>query len=444
MTGANGTATRTPAAAAAITATEKKLMDCLVIQGGRPLSGTVAVSGAKNAALPLMAATLLAPGVHVLTHVPRLADTRTMVRVLEALGARAQWENGTLRLDTSTCSSVEAPYELVRTMRASIYVLGPLLARFGRARVSLPGGCAWGPRPVDLHIKGMEALGARIEIDGGYIVATAPPDGLQGARITFGISSVGATGNLLMACVRARGTTVIENAAIEPEITQLAEQLVAMGARIEGIGGTHLTVHGVDALQPAQVEVIPDRIEAATYLAAGVVTLGDVTITRCRPDHLAASLAKLEEAGACIRVAGDTVALQSTGRPRAVDVTTAVYPGFATDMQAQMMAVAAIADGTSVITDTIYHDRFTHAPELARLGADIRVENNVAVVRGRPGLKGAPVMATDLRASAALVLAGLAAGGETRVSRIYHLDRGYESLAEKLQALGAAIERRPE
>ncbi len=426
-------------------------MDCLVLQGGRPLSGTVEVSGAKNAALPLMAATLLAPGEHVLTRVPRLADTQTMVRVLEALGAKIRWDAAAMRIDTSTCSSVEAPYELVKTMRASVYVLGPLLARFGRARVSLPGGCAWGPRPVDLHLKSMQALGATIEIDEGYIVATAPasagtPHGssLRGTRFTFPISSVGATGNLVMAAVLARGITVVENAAIEPEITQLLEYLVAMGANIEGIGTTRLEIEGVDSLQPANVEVIPDRIEAATYLVGGAITLGDVTITHCQPGHLAASLGALEAMGSRITIKGMTIHLQSGGRPRAADVTTGVYPGFPTDMQAQIMALASVADGVSGITDTIYHDRFSHAPELARMGADIRVVDNVATVHGKSGLKGAQVMATDLRASAALVLAGLAAEGETVVSRIYHLDRGYENLAAKLATLGAQVERRPE
>jgi UDP-N-acetylglucosamine 1-carboxyvinyltransferase len=429
---------------ASATATEKQPMDSLVIQGGRPLSGSVEISGAKNAALPLMAATLLAPGEHVITRVPRLADTRTMVRVLEALGAKIRWEGDAMHVDTRSSSSVEAPYELVKTMRASIYVLGPLLARFGRARVSLPGGCAWGPRPVDLHIKGMEALGATIEIDEGYIVADGGPGGLRGTRYDFPISSVGATGNLLMAAVLARGATEITNAAIEPEITQLAEMLVAMGAQIEGLGTTHLTVEGVESLAATSIEVIPDRIEAGTYLAAGALTLGDVSITRCRPAHLGATLDQLERTGSRVTIDGTTVHLQSGGRPKAADLTTAVFPGFATDMQAQMMAVATVADGVSTITDTIYRDRFAHAPELARMGADIRVTDNVAVVTGRDRLKGAPVMATDLRASAALVLAGLAAEGETRVSRIYHLDRGYEALADKLASLGAQVERRPD
>jgi len=426
-------------------------MDCLVVRGGRPLSGTVEVSGAKNAALPLMAATLLAPGEHVLRRVPRLADTHTMLRVLEALGARSRWDGPALRIDTSTCSSIEAPYELVKTMRASVYVLGPLLARFGKARVSLPGGCAWGPRPVDLHIKSMEALGATVEIDEGYIVATAPKSAdsefgsaLRGTRYHFPISSVGATGNLLMAAVLARGLTEIHNAAIEPEITQLAQYLVAMGAHIEGIGTTRLEIEGVTELAPTEIEVIPDRIEAATYLVAGAITLGDVSVTNCRPMQLAASLAALEATGAAVSIEGTTVHLQSRGRPHATEIVTQVYPGFATDMQAQMMALACIADGTSTITDTIYKDRFNHAPELARMGADIGIEGNSARILGRERLRGAPVMATDLRASAALVLAGLAAEGETRVSRIYHLDRGYEKLAEKLQTLGAEIERRPE
>jgi UDP-N-acetylglucosamine 1-carboxyvinyltransferase len=432
-------------------ATEKRTMDCLVVRGGRSLSGTVEVSGAKNAALPLMAATLLAPGKHLLRRVPRLADTHTMVRVLEALGATVRWEGPAMHVDTSTCSSVEAPYELVKTMRASVYVLGPLVARFGRARVSLPGGCAWGPRPVDLHIKGMEALGAQVDIDEGYIVASAPKhrdseygSSLRGTRHTFPISSVGATGNLLMAAVLARGLTVIENAAIEPEITQLAQYLVAMGAMIEGVGTTRLEIEGVPELQPTEVEVIPDRIEAATYLVAGAITLGDVSVANCRPAHLGASLAALEATGSRITIEGMTVHLQPSGRPTAADLTTHVYPGFPTDMQAQMMALATIAGGTSTIMDTIYHDRFNHAPELVRMGADIRVESNVAIVHGKERLKGAPVMATDLRASAALVLAGLAAEGETLVSRIYHLDRGYERLADKLVMLGADVERRPE
>jgi UDP-N-acetylglucosamine 1-carboxyvinyltransferase len=418
-------------------------MDCLVLQGGRPLSGSVEVAGAKNAALPLMAATLLAPGEHVLTRVPRLADTHTMVRVLEALGAKTQWDDSVLRIDTSTCAAVEAPYELVKTMRASVYVLGPLLARFGRARVSLPGGCAWGPRPVDLHIQGMEALGATIEIDEGYIVADAGT-GLRGTRFAFPISSVGATGNLLMAAVLARGISVIENAAIEPEITQLAEALVQMGANIEGVGTSRLEIEGVEALTPATIEVIPDRIEAATYLVAGAITQGKVTITRCQPGHLAASLEALEQTGSTITIDGLSITLEAGGRPKSSMIITRIYPGFPTDMQAQMMALATVADGVTTITDTIYRDRFTHAPELARMGADIRIEGNVATVKGRARLKGAPVMATDLRASAALVLAGLAAKGESIVTRIYHLDRGYENLAAKLQTLGARIERRPE
>ncbi len=414
-------------------------MDALVIQGGKQLRGTIPISGAKNAALPVMAATLLTPGVHTLRNVPNLWDTRTMARVLEQLGAKVEFDDHDCVIDTARVDSVEAPYELVRTMRASVYVLGPLLARFGHARVSLPGGCAWGPRPVNLHIEGMKALGANIEIEHGYIVARNAQ--LRGATLHHEIVSVGATGNLLMAAVRADGETVIDNAAVEPDITALAEILVDCGARIEGIGTRRLVIHGVDALKPIRASIIPDRIEGATFMAAAAITGGEVTLTRCEPEHMMAAVQKLRECGAEVDAGDGQVRVRGPRRPRAANVTTAPYPGFPTDMQAQMMAVLAVADGTSVVTDTIYLDRFTHVPELARLGADIKLDHNVAVITGVDRLQGAPVMATDIRASAALVLAALVAEGETRISRIYHLDRGYEALDQKLSRVGADIQR---
>jgi UDP-N-acetylglucosamine 1-carboxyvinyltransferase len=415
-------------------------MDALVIRGGARLNGTVRVSGAKNAALPLMAATILAPGEHVLENCPSLMDTRTMASVLEHLGAKVRFEDHVCRIDTAPVRSTVAPYELVKTMRASIYVLGPLLARFGEVRVSLPGGCAWGPRPVDLHIKAMEKLGAEVTIEQGYIVARAPR-GLTGCRFRFEVVSVGATGNLLMAAVLAKGETVIENAALEPDITQLAEYLFQLGAEIEGIGTSTLRVRGVEKLSPGRVRIVPDRIEAATFVAAGAIAGGPLRVEGVKLEDCEAAVRKIEETGAEITIEGDVIIVDRRSRPRAVDVATAPFPGFATDMQAQVMALLAIADGTSTITDTIYHDRFTHVPELVRLGADIRLDRNSAVIKGVEQLSGCPVMATDLRASAALVLAALVARGETRISRIYHLDRGYERLDEKLAAAGAQITR---
>lgn len=420
-------------------ASRTRSMDALIIQGGRPLNGKVTVSGAKNAALPVMAATLLAPGQHVLRNVPLLADTRTMARVLEKLGARIEFADHVCRIDTTDVDSVEAPYDLVRTMRASVYVLGPLLARFGAARVSLPGGCAWGPRPINLHLEGLDAMGARLEIDHGYIVGRDVK--LRGAEIRHETVSVGATAQIMMAATLAEGTTVIEGAAIEPDITVLGEVLRRCGARIEGLGSRTVRIHGVRSLTPIDTTIIPDRIEAATFLAAAAITGGTVTLEQCEPDHLRAVLERLTEAG-CDIVTGDrSVAISGPVRPAPLTVTTQPYPGFPTDMQAQMMALCAIADGESVITDTIYLDRFTHVPELARLGADIRLDHNVATIRGVERLQGAPVMATDIRASAALVLAALVAEGETRISRIYHIDRGYEALDQKLVRLGASVKR---
>ena len=416
-------------------------MDEIWIQGGRRLQGRVACGGSKNATLPVLAAAMLAPGTYRFSNVPDLKDISTMVEMLGRFGITGERpEKNTLIVDTSRQENAEAPYELVKTMRASIYVLGPLLARSGEARVSLPGGCAWGPRPVDLHIKGMEALGAEVEIDHGYIVARAP-NGLRGGTISFDISSVGATGNILMAAATAAGRTTIENAACEPEINALAEFLVKMGASVEGIGTARLVVNGVPELHPVDAAMIPDRIEAGTLLAAAAITGGDVEVTGVDPSHLGAVLNKFENAGSSVEISDTAVRLRAPERPEPLNVTTKPYPGFPTDMQAQFMALLSVGTGASTIVDTIYHDRFTHVAELQRLGADIRVEGNTAFVQGVESLSGAPVMATDLRASAALILAGLVAGGETRVSRVYHLDRGYERLEAKLASLGASVRR---
>jgi UDP-N-acetylglucosamine 1-carboxyvinyltransferase len=421
-------------------ASEAATMDEIWVQGGRRLSGSVPVGGSKNATLPVLAAALLAPGVYRFTNVPDLKDVTTMLEMLTRFGvASRRTEAHTIEVDTRNQRNAEAPYELVKTMRASIYVLGPLLARYGEARVSLPGGCAWGPRPVDLHIKGMEMLGAEVTIDHGYIVARA--EGLRGSPMSFDVSSVGATGNILMAAATAAGETVIENAACEPEIGALGEFLIAMGARIDGLGSPRITVRGVPELHPADAAMIPDRIEAGTLLAAAAITGGDVEVTNADPSHLGSVLTKFEAAGASVERSVRSVRVRAPERPESLSVTTAAYPGFPTDMQAQFMALLTVADGASTIVDTIYQDRFTHVAELHRLGADVRVEGNTAFVQGVDGLSGAPVMATDLRASAALILAGLVARGETRVSRVYHLDRGYERLEEKLSALGASVRR---
>jgi UDP-N-acetylglucosamine 1-carboxyvinyltransferase len=415
-------------------------MDEIWVQGGRRLHGSVAVGGSKNATLPILAATLLAPGLYRFTNVPDLKDISTMLEMLSRFGIVSRRVGPhEITVDSRNSTNAEAPYELVKTMRASIYVLGPLLARYGDARVSLPGGCAWGPRPVDLHIRGMEQLGAEIEIDHGYIVARS--NGLRGNTMAFDVSSVGATGNILMAAVTASGKTVIENAACEPEIAALGSFLSAMGAQIDGIGSPRIVVNGVTELHPADAEMIADRIEAGTILAAAAITGGDVETTAVEPAHLGAVISKFEAAGASVEVSDHSVRLRAPERPEPLSVTTQPYPGFPTDMQAQFMALLSVGNGSSTIVDTIYLDRFTHVAELQRLGADIRVEGNTAHVRGVETMSGAPVMATDLRASAALILAGLVAGGETRVSRVYHLDRGYERLEEKLKTLGATIRR---
>lgn len=386
-----------------------------------------------------MPAALLASGKFRLSNTPALRDVHTMASLLASMGGRSSLDGHVLTLDTSGVNKHEAPYEHVKKMRASIYVLGPLIARYGEAKVSLPGGCAWGPRPVDLHIEGMKKLGATLEMREGYIYASAKR--LTGAEINFDVSSVGATANVLMAAVLAKGSTIIGNAAIEPEITALANFLVLMGARISGIGTRRLEIEGVDTLHEADVETIPDRIEAGTYLIAGAITGGNVTVDAVDPEHLPALLSKLQDAGCTVAIGPKSVTLAAPATLRPVDVTAAIYPGFPTDMQAQWTALMACADGTSLVTDSIYFDRFKHVPELVRLGADIEVKENAAVIRGVRSLTGAKVMSTDLRASASLILAGLVAEGTTEVLRVYHIDRGYEAIEKKLHGLGADIER---
>ena len=415
-------------------------MDEIVITGGNRLRGEVRISGAKNSALPILASTILGGGECVITNVPRVVDVLTMGKLLGILGAQVSHEANRAVIKADVIHSTEAPYDLVKTMRASVLVLGPLLARWGEAKVSLPGGCAIGSRPVNLHLAGLAKLGADISIEHGYITARAKR--LKGARIYCDTTTVTGTENLMMAASLAEGTSVIENAAKEPEIVDLAEFLTKRGARIAGAGTDVLTIEGVRELHGADHEVIPDRIEAGTHLVAGAITDGDVTITHCRPVHLEAVLMKLREAGADIQVEAQTVRIKRNGRLKGTDVRTLPFPGFPTDMQAQMVALMAVTEGTSVVTETVFESRFMHVEELRRMGADIRVEGNRLVVTGRPTLTGAPVMASDLRASAGLILAGLAADGTTEVQRVYHLDRGYERIEEKLRAIGANIERR--
>lgn len=415
-------------------------MDEIVITGGHRLRGEVRVSGAKNSALPILASTILGGGECVIANVPRVVDVLTMGKLLGILGAQVAHEANRAVIKADVIHSTEAPYDLVKTMRASVLVLGPLLARWGEAKVSLPGGCAIGSRPVNLHLAGLAKLGADISIEHGYITARAKR--LKGARIYCDTTTVTGTENLMMAASLAEGTSVIENSAKEPEIVDLAEFLNKRGARIAGAGTDMLTIEGVRELHGADHEVIPDRIEAGTHLVAGAITDGDVTITHCRPAHLEAVLMKLREAGADIQVEDQTVRIKRNGRLKGTDVRTLPFPGFPTDMQAQMVALMALSDGTSVVTETVFESRFMHVEELRRMGADIRVEGNRLIVTGRPTLTGAPVMASDLRASAGLILAGLAAEGTTEVQRVYHLDRGYERIEEKLRAVGANIERR--
>jgi UDP-N-acetylglucosamine 1-carboxyvinyltransferase len=413
----------------------------IVIHGGHPLQGTVQVSGAKNAALPLLFATLLAPGTHRLSNVPRLRDIDTTEQLLTILGGRVERDGDIFTVNSDDVRSDEAPYDLVRTMRASFLVLGPLLARVGHARVSLPGGCAIGARPIDLHLKGLEALGVVITLDHGYVEARV--DRLRGARICFDFPTVGGTENLMMAAVLAEGTTVLENAAREPEIVDLANALISMGAKITGAGTANVTIEGVDSLQPLDYRVMPDRIEAGTYMVAAALTGGDIRIVDARLSHMEAFLGKLREAGVNVEEQGESVRVYCSGPIRSVNIKTQPHPGFPTDMQAQFMALMALGDGTSVISETVFENRFMHVCELQRLGADIVIDGHVATVKGVSDLCGAPVMATDLRASASLVVAALAADNTTEIGRIYHLDRGYEKLEEKLKSLGAVIERQP-
>ena len=431
-------------------------MDKLIIRGGRRLNGTVAISGAKNAALPELCAALLVEGVTTLHNVPQLQDVNTMLKLLRNMGVvaeRSMTQSDVVTLDATRVLKLEAPYDLVKTMRASILALGPLLARFGQAKVSLPGGCAIGSRPVDQHIKGLQAMGAEITVDHGYILAQAPrgagarPQRLRGARITTDMVTVTGTENLLMAAVLADGETVLENAALEPEIPDLAELLIAMGARIEGHGGSRIRIQGVERLHaPAQPHrIVPDRIEAGTFLCAVAAAGGDVTLQGACAHHLDALIDKLRESGANlsdgVQDGQPWIRVRSDGRPKAVGFRTSEYPAFPTDMQAQFMAVNCIATGTARISETIFENRFMHVNELVRLGARIEVDGHTSVVTGVPVLQGATVMATDLRASASLVIAGLVAQGETVVDRIYHLDRGYDRMEDKLHAIGADIER---
>lgn len=410
-------------------------MESITVVGGSRLRGSVRVGGAKNAALPILAATILVPGEHRVRNVPRLRDVDTMARLLEILGAKVEWRGDEMVIETGALSGEEAPYDLVKTMRASVLVLGPLLARAGQARVSLPGGCAIGERPVNLHLAAMRALGAEIAIEHGYI--TARSGKLRGARIHFENQTVTGTENALMAAVTAEGSTEITNAAREPEITDLARALVGMGARISGAGTATIVIRGVERLKPLDHEVMPDRIEAGTLMLAAAITRGDVLVAGADPTHLGAVSAKLREAGVRVEESSAGVRVEGPARVRAVDIKTGPYPEFPTDMQAQFMALLAVSRGLGVIHETIFENRYVHVAELKRLGADITLDGNLAIVRGKPALSGARVMATDLRASASLVLAGLRAEGETVVARAYHLDRGYERLDEKLAGIGA-------
>jgi UDP-N-acetylglucosamine 1-carboxyvinyltransferase len=414
-------------------------LDKLVIKGGKKLSGDVTVSGSKNAALPIFISSILATGTQEIHNVPFLRDINTTIKVLETLGAKVEGNGNIVKIDTSRIDNHEATYDLVKTMRASVLVLGPLLARLGRARVSLPGGCAIGARPINLHLKGLEAMGAEIHLTHGYVEAKARR--LRGARINFDISTVGGTEHLMMAAATAKGETTLENAAREPEIMDLAEVLCKMGAKIEGAGTDTIRITGVSELQPFTHAVMPDRIEAGTFMIASAITGGDIRIHGMRLEHLDALVFKLQDAGVEISNKDNVVRVKGPRKIKSVNIKTRPYPGFPTDMQAQMMALMTVAEGTSVISENIFENRFMHVSELLRFGADIIIEGNTATVKGEKKLSGAPVMATDLRASASLILAGLAAENTTEVSRIYHLDRGYEAIEKKLAGLGADIKR---
>jgi UDP-N-acetylglucosamine 1-carboxyvinyltransferase len=413
-------------------------MDKIIIDGGRPLSGEVQISGAKNAALPIMCSALLTEGWNTYHNIPDLVDIRTIKKLLGSFGAAIEGE-GTVRVNAANLTRCEASYDLVRTMRASILVLGPLVARMGVARVSLPGGCAIGARPVNLHIKALQDMGANVELKDGYVEARTKR--LRGANIFFDLSTVTGTENIMMAACLAEGTTVLRNAAREPEVVNLADVLNGMGAKIAGAGSDVITISGVDRLHPVETSIIPDRIEAGTFMIAVGMTGGDITLKGCNPSHLEALINKLQDAGMNIMPVADGLRVARLGNIRSVDVKTLPYPGFATDLQAQMMALMAMGNGLSVITETVFENRFMHVSELLRMGADIVVQGHSAIVKGIAKLRGAPVMATDLRASASLILAGLAAKGKTELSRVYHIDRGYQGIEKKLSALGADIRR---
>ena len=417
-------------------------MDKIIIQGGKSLKGSVRVSGAKNSALPLICATLLASGVHHLENVPSLKDIDTVEKLLGSLGAVIVRQGHLFEVDANNIHCFEAPYDMVRKMRASVLVLGPLLARYGRARVSLPGGCAIGARPINLHIKGLEALGAEIELEHGYLNAKTRK--LRGARIHFDVPTVGGTENLLMAAALSKGETLLENAACEPEIPDLANALIRMGARIEGAGTDTIHIQGVDELFPLDFSVMPDRIEAGTFMIAAAMNRGDIRIIGALIEHLEALVSKLREAGVEIKEEDNGLRIKGPRRVESVNIKTRPFPGFPTDMQAQFMALMTMGRGTSVITENVFENRFMHVCEMQRMGANITIDGNTAIVQGVKRLNGAPVMATDLRASASLVLCGLAAENTTEVKRVYHLDRGYENLEEKFRALGADIHRVPE
>lgn len=416
-------------------------MDKILIQGGYTLEGEVRISGAKNAALPILISSLLTDGWNTYENVPDLVDIESTKRLLLELGAQVQTEKGKVRVDAGGLCTDEAPYDLVRKMRASILVLGPLLARLKKARVSLPGGCAIGERPIDLHLKGLSLLGATIELKHGYVEAST--DGLKGAEIYFDVSTVTGTENLMMAAVLAEGTTVLRNAALEPEVVALADVLNRMGAGVRGAGSSVITIEGVSSLHPVSVSIIPDRIEAGTFMIAAALTGGDITLLDCEPDHLEAVIHKLRLVGAEIHTGEKRIRVVGPDEIASVDIKTLSYPGFPTDLQAQFMVLMSLARGLSLISETIFENRFIHVSELKRMGADIKISGNAAMVKGVPVLSGAPLMASDLRASASLILAGLAAQGETEVNRVYHLDRGYENLERKLSDLGAAISRVP-
>ena len=418
-------------------------MDKLIIEGARKLHGEIRISGAKNAALPLIAATLLTPGWHVIHNVPDLRDTRTILALLESLGAVWKRKGDALTINTETLNNLEASYDLVKTMRASILVLGPLVARMGKARVSLPGGCAIGARPIDFHLQGLTKMGARLDLEDGYVNAFVD-NCLSGAHIYFDVPSVTGTENILMASVLAKGITVIKNAAREPEVGNLVDMLIAMGADIEGKDTDRLIIHGVKSLKPAEVTTIPDRIETGTYLIAVGAAGGEATLTNCNPTHLPALTEKLRAAGLIIKESENSIFVSRPSKVQSIDIKTLPYPGFPTDLQAQLMVLMTVSNGLSVITETIFENRFMHVAELKRMGAEIRINGNSAIVKGIKQLKGAQVMATDLRASASLVVAGLAAKGVTEISRIYHLERGYEDMVGKLRALGARVHKEKE